>query len=288
MKVIVSTGAFPGYQLSTVFRTVQRTGADGLEILLSPRLADVPSAYLRDLERQYELPIRSIHSILRLHRVDNETLRHDIVRSARLAASLPSCRVLVVHTPEAASVHDERARAWFSAIDAAREICQDPGLRIGIENSGKMSPSAPTSAFDHPHRLRSMAQEWDLGVTFDTAHAGSRDWDILETARALGQRIVNVHLSNLGGRTSRFGVVNSLLRDHRLPGDGDLPLDDLVVVLAQMGYSEYLTLELSPIRLRSWWLPAAERNLRQAIERCRVEAHQLHPFPRSRRPQEQA
>lgn len=286
MDVIVSTGAFPGYQLPNIFQTVKNAGADGIELLLSSRLVEVPAAYFRDLQRSHDLPIRSVHTVLRLRRADIATARQDILRSARLAASLGCCSVLVVHTPEVNSLHDASARAWFSGIEEATDIVKSASVRIAIENSGKLSPSSSAGLFDHAYRLRSMAQEWDLGITFDTAHAGSRNWDLLDSARLLYPRIANVHLSDFGGRTSRFSLVNSLARDHRLPGQGTLPLDDLIALLARQAYSGLVTLELSPLRVRAWWRPAAERLIREAVERCRVEARELHPYPRSQRPQQ--
>ena len=66
-------------------------------------------------------------------------------------------------------------------------------------------------------------------------------------------------------------------RDHQLPGHGVLPLDDVLLRLAQSQYDGLVTLELSPVAVQAWWRPASLKRITEAIERCRVSMRQLHP-----------
>jgi sugar phosphate isomerase/epimerase len=286
MKLILSTGAFPGFSVESSFSLGRDAGTDGLELMLTPRSSRIDPDYICRLEDQYDLPVRSVHTIMRLRRTSPEVLGRDIVESARFASRFPRCRALVVHTPSVQTLHDAAARSWFDAVSEAVEIAQRGRFSIAIENSGRSTDRTPTWAFDHPHRLLWLAEEWDLQITYDTAHAASRNWELLETLKAFMPRLANVHLSDVADRQYRFGLWNAMRRDHQVPGDGTLPLDDVLIKLAQAQYDGLVTLELSPVAVHAWWRPASLRRIGDAVKRCRVSMRQLHP-PQGR-PQERA
>jgi sugar phosphate isomerase/epimerase len=282
MEFIFSTGALPGYPITRCFEVARAAGADGVELLLTPRLRDLDPDWVRALEHEHRVAVRSVHTILRLRATSPERVRDDILASARLASALPRCATLVVHTPEVHSLHEPAAQEWFRAIGSAVETAASSHFRVAIENSGKMTRSAPTWALDHPHRLRWLAQEWDLSLTFDTAHAASRGWDVAEAVELLLPRVENVHLSDTSPGSFRFGMLNALLRDHQLPGRGELPLGTLLAHLRQLEYGGLVTLELSPTAIRAWWRPAVVRTLRETLDWCRAEAQRIPGKPPSR------
>jgi sugar phosphate isomerase/epimerase len=128
--------------------------------------------------------------------------------------------------------------------------------------------------FDNLDFFLRFAEEWDTGITLDTAHVTSLGWDLLETVYRCNRRLTHVHLSDALDRNFRFALANALLRDHRLPGTGCLPLTELLAVLQRSGYHGHLTLELSPfavlaVRERTVIerLAAAIRSVRQALDR---------------------
>lgn len=276
-KLILSTGAFPGFSIESSLSLAREAGADGVELMLTPRSRHMDSEYVCRLEARYDVPVRSIHTTLRLRSSSVETMARDIVESARFASRFPRCQVLVVHTPPVHSLHDAAARTWFDAVNTAVDISQRGRFDVAIENSGRSSTKTPTWAFDHPHRLLWLTEEWDLKITYDTAHAASRNWELLDTLKAFMPRIANIHLSDVSRRQSRFGLWNALRRDHQLPGYGTLPLDDVLLRVAQSQYDGLVTLELSPVAVQAWWRPASLRRVSEAIERCRVSMRQLHP-----------
>lgn len=282
MKLLLSTGAFPGFSIENSLSLARDVGAEGVELMLTPRLGRIDPDYIRLLEDRYETPIRSVHTTLRLRHVSPELAARDIERSARFAANFMQCDVLVVHTPNVQSLHESPGRCWFDAVTAAVEISRGAQFAVAIENSGRSTAKTPTWAFDHPHRLLWLTEEWDLRITYDTAHADSRNWDLLETLRTLEPRVVNIHLSDVNRtRNSRFGLLNAMTRDHQLPGDGDLPLDELIERLASAQYDGAVTLELSPFAVHAWWRPTAVRRLSDAFHRCREVARKVG-FPQQR------
>lgn len=285
-KVLLSTGAFPGFSLDSTFRLARDAGADGVELMLTPRSSRLDPDVIRQREERYHMPVRSVHTIMRLRRAPAEILARDIVDSARIAARLSRCRVLVVHTPAVQSLHDPAARIWFNAVNTAVDVAARGTFAIAVENSGRSTTRTPTWAFDHPHRLLWLTEEWDLRITYDTAHAASRHWELSDTLKSFMPRIANIHLSDATDRHYRLGLWNAMRRDHQLPGHGVLPLDDILSKLAQSEYEGLTTLELSPVAVHAWWRPTSLKLITDAVTRCREALRQVHS-PQTR-PQERS
>ena len=233
-KLLLSTGSLPGFSIESSLSIAHDAGADGVELMLTPRLRHIDPEHICRLEERYDMPVRSVHTVMRLRSVSAQTMAQDIVESARFAARFPRCKALVVHTPDVQSLHHPDARVWFDAVNTAVEISQRGRFSVAIENSGRSTLKTPTWAFDHPHRLLWLTEEWNLQITYDTAHAASRNWEILDTLKAFMPRIANVHLSDVVERHSRFGLWNALRRDHQIPGHGILPLDDVLLKLTSV------------------------------------------------------
>lgn len=285
MIIAFSTGSLTGVPLPTTFNIGRRVGADGVELMLTSRIASRSPSHIRELEQRYELPVRSVHTIMRLTDASPEQLASDIIQSAHFARSLLQCTVLVVHPPAVQSLHSTAANKWLSAIESALDLTEDLSLQVTVENVGRLSNDDPATFFDHPDRLLRLAQEWQLGITYDTSHAASRDWDIVEAGARFLPRLSNVHLSDYNQRSYRPGLANAFLRDHQIPGEGVLPLDDFMGRLVTGGYDGLLTLELSPLALHLPWLPSAAARLRRSIDLCRAAVSADLPAPqRSRHP----
>lgn len=286
MEITFSTGSLTGLSLSTIFKIARGLPVDGVELMLTARLLKQGPQRVQELEQSTGVAVRSVHTVLRVTCPSAEQAAADIVESARFARNLMNCATLVVHTPDSHAMHTVETRAWLTAIDSVLEMTEGTPLRIAVENSGRLSNADPTSYFDHPERLRWVAQEWGVGLTFDTAHAASRQWDLLSAARRLMPHLLNVHLSDYGRRSYPFALANAFIRDHRLPGTGALPLRELLGQLSARDYSGLVTLELSPLALRVPWRPASERRLREAIDFCRAASNVRHSLPQQSRHQQ--
>ncbi len=267
MQVLVSTGSLAWFPLSTRFAMARAAGADGVELLLTPRLARRGSGVICELERQHGVPVRTVHAILRIQFRTAEQLAEDIVESARLAARLQHCAALVIHPPAAIHAQAREAQHWFEAVARALDIASESGFHLALENLSRQGQRP--SVFDQLEYLLRLAEEWDLRFTFDTAHAASFGWDLLATASALLPRLANVHLSDAGSRDYALSLANSLLRDHQLPGHGTLPLVPLLHLFERRRYSGYLTLELSPLAFGFPRPSHVIEQLRAAIAFCR-------------------
>lgn len=267
MRFSFSSGSLPTYSMPAIFEIGSHAGADAIEVMLNPRLLNQGPTRLRFLEEGYSLPIASVHSAMRIREVTRAQLFADILDSARLVRKLEHCRSLVVHLPQNAS--SAFSSRWLETIQEASDILANSPARVSIEN-----PDPPGELPVHDEwlsmtRWRVLSQEFGLGATFDTSHAAASGWDLLGYAETPHSALDNIHLSDVGGRSYTNGLLNTLLHAHRPPGTGDLQLERFLARLAQTDYNGLITLEISPLRIPWYWLPSAERSLREMLGYCR-------------------
>jgi sugar phosphate isomerase/epimerase len=137
---------------------------------------------------------------------------------------------------------------------------------LAVENKAIHKESARQYALSPLDRLRAFADRYDLGMVLDTTHAGTAGEDLLRAQQIYDGRLVNVHLSDVGGRVplAKLSLARRQMGEHRLPGAGDLPLTALLASLAAEGYDGPVTLEVNPLEVRVWWPPAVRRHLARA------------------------
>jgi sugar phosphate isomerase/epimerase len=269
MSVLVSTGSLAWFRLPVRLAIAQAAGADGIEFLLTSRSSHRGVQTVQELASHYGLPVLSVHAVLRIGSAREDLLAEDLVHSARLAAQLGSCAVLVVHPPSTGHRQARSVQRWFDGIARARQIASDSRFRLALENVASSHRKPQGAVFEQLEYLMRVAEEWDLDFTLDTAHAASTGWDLLATAEWLFPRLANIHLSDAGIRDYPSSLANELLRDHRLPGRGVLPLAPLLELLQRRAYRGFVTLELSPL---AFGFPSRARvtaQLRNAVAFCR-------------------
>jgi sugar phosphate isomerase/epimerase len=185
------------------------------------------------------------------------------IRLAREA----DAELVVTHVPRFENLDEGHGLAYRRRIEAWQLELAGSGLRLAIENKAVRAETDWRYALTPLDRLRAFADRFDLGLVLDTTHAGTADQDLWHARQMFDRRLVNVHLSDVGGWVPLDGwpYVQRLLGEHRFPGAGELSLAGLVADLADNGYSGPVTLEVNPFALRFWWPPAVRRRLAQAI-----------------------
>ncbi len=267
MRFSFSSGSLPTYSLPAIFEIGSFAGADAIEVMLTPRLLKQGSTRLRFLEEGFKLPIASVHTVMRLRDVHPSQLLDDILDSARLVRKLENCRSLVVHLPEdTTSAYGSR---WLETVQEAAEILSKSRAQISIENPDPPGELSSREEWLTMMRWRVLSQEFGFGATFDTSHAAASGWDLLGYAENPHSSLDNVHLSDVGGKAYSNGLLNTLLHAHRPPGTGDLQIERFLARLSQTEYNGLITLEISPLRIPWYWLPSAQRALRDMLGYCR-------------------
>lgn len=273
MEILLSTGSLTPRSLGDTAGMARQAGADGLELMLNGRLlAAGPERAVRAVNAQ-QFPIRSIHPPLRLVGAARHA-QGDMIAAAEYARSLPGCRTLVMHAIGGTSLHNERGRAFFRTIDEVGKILRMSGVRLALENRGTVHPQPRLDFLDKLQNLYRVCEEWDLDITFDTSHAASYGLNIVSAIDVVYPRLANVHFSDRREEPPAIasGLMNSLTREHQLPGSGALPLASFVQRLRAKDYRGAITLELSPLALAAWRETRALERTSQAVAFVREHA----------------
>ncbi len=289
MDILLSTGSLTPRNFPDVASIARRAGADGLEVMLNGRLLAEGPERAHRIAEAHGVPICSIHPPLRFVRAAQH-VHDDMLRSAEYAAALPECRTLVMHAVGGPGLHTERGRAFFQTINAVTTILKRNGARLAVENRGTVQPQPRLDFLDKLHNLYRVCEEWDLDIVFDTSHAASFGLHIVPSVDVVFPRLANIHFSDRREEPPSIasGLVNSLTREHQLPGSGVLPLDLMLQRLYARGYHGAITLELSPLAVASWSEKRCVERVANAVAFVRnlfADAHDgtTHRTPSSRR-----
>lgn len=265
MKLSLSTGTLYPYPLPLVFRWAQAAGFDGVELSVNPEAIVRGGQAVRQLADAEGVEILSVHPTV--VPLPGWRERHGGMGPTIRLAEEAGAGVVVMHIPRSKSMNEEEGLAFRQRIEAWQTRLSGSGPRLAVENKAIRSAVHREYALSPLRRLRAFADRYDLGLVLDTTHAGTADEDLLDARRTFNGRLVNVHLSDMGGKVplARLPWAQALLGEHRFPGAGDLPLTNLLAHLAREGYTGPVTLEVNPHEVYAWWPPAVRRRLAQAV-----------------------
>jgi sugar phosphate isomerase/epimerase len=261
LKISLATGTLYIYPLRTVFRWARAAGFDGVELSVTPEAIARGGWAVQELAAQEGIEILTVHPTV-VPLPGWWERRTGISPTVRLALETGAC-VVVMHTPKSESLEEGPGLAFRRQVEAWQPRLSGSGLRLAVENKAIHAEAARHYALTPLHHLRAFADRYDLGLVLDTTHAGTAGEDLMEARQIYDGRLVNVHLSDVGGRVplQRLPGARRQLGEHRLPGTGDLPLRELLGHLGSDGYGGPITLEVNPFEMRVWWPPALRRRL---------------------------
>jgi sugar phosphate isomerase/epimerase len=255
--IVFSAGSLYNYGLERCCRLASETGFDGLEIIVDHRWDTRQIDYLHQLQKDYHLPILSLHSPFVPDSFDGWGKTHmaSIDRTVQMAEGV-GASVVVAHLP----VRDDREYcAWL--LGDFQEYASRQRVKVAVENMP--SPWRPWwLPYRRPHYSLNKFDYWERFpyLTLDTTHLGTMGLDVLATYDRLKERVAHVHLSNF--RPDRRE------REHRLLEDGILPLDQLLGRLREGGYTGVISLELSPVALGAGDDELVKRNMLKSLIFC--------------------
>ncbi len=265
MELSLSTGCIYIYPLRSIFNIARESGFAGVELVVSPEVELRGSRYIRRLAESYGLTVFSLHPPI-LPFPGWADYRTIVPRLIDLAQEV-GAGYIVLHPPNARSLADDRGRRYVEALTKGLQRTEGTGLRIAIENRAFFRPQDRRYVLSDMRDLRFFADELDLPLVLDTAHAATSSYSLTEAYHILAGRLVNVHLSDMRSPPWPLSghYLHTYLKHHQIPGDGQLPLTDLLGRLASDGYCGPITLEISPIALRIWWPPGVKRQLARCV-----------------------
>ena len=265
MRIALSTASLYFYPLRRIFALAKDTGFEGLELVDGPEVRARGSEYVRRLAEEHGLPICTLHPPM--IPIPRWREHHRLLPQLMPLAQDLGCQYIIIHAPKAVGLSDGPGREYVDAVVAAVEELSRSSTRLCVENQAVFQPSDRQYSLCTPGSLGKFAEEHDLAVTLDTAHAASYPYDLLEGYEALRSRLVNVHLSDFRQSLSipSWFNLHSFFKHHQVPGDADLPLIPLLERLRADSYEGLITVEVSPVALEAW-LPG---QVRDNLLRCR-------------------
>ncbi len=271
--VALSTGSLHCYGLARVFELAAATGFDAVEIMVDGQWDTRHPAYLRRLSRESGLPIVAVHNPFLPYIPGWPTDPVDRLRLSAALAREVGAPLVVAHLPL-------RVRgAWVEPIGfkASHLLLLIPlpgqssyrrfllnglacfeaeeGIVVAVENMPirrLLGLNLDIHALNRIEFLATLPH-----VTLDTTHLGTRGLDPLAVYEQLKDRVVHIHLSDFKKQ------------EHLLPGEGHLPLGQLLERLAHDGYNGAVTVELGPEALQAEDEDRVRERLGQALAFCR-------------------
>ena len=265
MELSLSTGCIYVYPLRFIFGIARESGFAGVELVVSPEVELGGGQWVRHLADSYGLTIFSLHPPI-LPFPGWSDYRTIVPRLIDLAQEVGAGYV-VLHPPNARSLTDDRGRRYVETLTEGLQRTEGADLRIAIENRAFFRSQDRRYVLSDLRDLRAFADELDLPLVLDTSHAATSSYSLAEAYHILADRLVNVHLSDMRSPPWPLSVyyLHTYLKHHQIPGDGQLPLTDLLGRLAADGYCGPITLEISPIALRIWWPPGVKSQLARCV-----------------------
>jgi 2-keto-myo-inositol isomerase len=243
---IALNGATTGGDLLTDLRAAREAGYDAVEI--PDRKLDAYlqtggtlAALAQQLER-YDL------SVLGVGALEQATLLEGPKRGAMLARCEVLCeRAFILHSPYIVVVPSPTpsgaSAQWIrdttvESLNRFADICTRAHVRIGFEFLGFADSSIRTLATARD--VIAQVNNPTVGLALDTFHFYVSGSPFTELDNIHAAQIFFVHVSDAEERR-----VAELTDDHRLlPGDGTIPLREIVKRLEITGYLGYYSLEL--------------------------------------------
>lgn len=225
----ISTGPLWRLPLERAFEVVKATGAEGVEILVTQDTDTQSPNTLERLANRYDLPIVAVHApqLLVTRRTFSTNQLEKIQRTAELSNAL-DVDTIVLHPPYLWQI---RYSLW---VLHEFEDALAGGPTITMENMYPVHVGSRRMRF---HRFGSVGRlDRFSHVTLDTSHLAVSEEDIVESYRALADRVVHVHLSDNRGKG----------RDSHAPlGEGILPIPSFIGALDNPALRS-IALEIDP------------------------------------------
>lgn len=267
-RFLLSTASLYLHSLPQTFYLAREAGFDGLELSLSPAVIRLAPSCIQTLAQTHDLLLASVHPpTVPLPGWGYKP--EDYRRLAGLARALSDCRLVVLHVPDAPEEQDPAMQRFLQTLQVLQQALAGSCIRVALENRNRRQED-PLRPLDPPEPLLAFCQRHDCSIVLDTAHASTLPFPLLETYRVVRERLINVHLSDVkpGGWWTRFSYPRSVFSHHRPPGEGILPLPDLLAQMGQDGYQQWITLELSPVTLPIYNRHRTIERLQQSLQTC--------------------
>jgi len=232
--VALSSASVYPESTSAAFEIAGRVGYDAVEVMVSIDPVSQDISAVRHLQDYHGVPVCAVHApcLLITQRVWGTDPWGKLEMSAEMAHEV-GADVVVVHPPF--RWQRDYARGFVEGIELLEERT---GIAFAVENMYPWRASAK-------REMQVYLPHWDptdqdyANTTLDVSHASTARADSLELAKALGDRLRHVHLTDGSG---------SAKDEHLIPGRGNQPVAELLEYLASRRFDGHIVLEVNTRR----------------------------------------
>ena len=240
MKLAFSTLGCPDFNWTDIYSMAKDFGFDGIEIrglgkeIFSVHAqpftpTQIPQTVKKLSELRLEIPCLSSGCCLKFPE-KAETNHDEIVQYILLAARLNAPYVRILADLQAQPKGEVDDRVVLEALQRLIPIAEENGVTLLVETNGVYSDTA---------RLRKLLNQLPsdaVGALWDIHHPYRFASETPEkTVQNLGAYIKYVHIKD--------SIVENGKIQYRVMGDGDLPIDSMMMALNSINYSGYVSLE---------------------------------------------
>jgi sugar phosphate isomerase/epimerase len=226
--------------LPEIFKIARIAGFDGIELLIDSNNCKLSAPQIQDLSNEYNVPILSLHSPFVVCDGWGD-FWEKILKSVEMAMEL-SIPLVNFHPPTGYILRHHLNDQLLEHINLYKDFTDSSDIILTIENLptlrtfrriliNKLLPHIVNNMY----KIADFVVNNNIYMTFDTTHIGTTGVDLLEAYNVFKDRIENIHLSDYDGKTQ-----------HQLPGEGYLPLRELLRQVKLDGYDGIITLETNP------------------------------------------
>ena len=240
MKLGFSTLGCPDFSWSDIYSMAKDLGFNGIEIrglgneIFAVQAQPFSEAQLAQTieklaELRIEIPCLSSGCCLK-HSENAEKNHAEIVEYIMLAAKLgtPYIRILADAEPHASGEVDDRI--ILAALQRLLPVAEAQGVTLLVETNGVYADTARLCRLLDEVASDNLAALWDMHHPY--RFAGEKPE---KTVQNLGAYIKYVHIKD--------SIVENGQTRYRMMGEGDMPIDDMMLALRSINYDGYISLE---------------------------------------------
>ncbi len=253
--VVVGLSTASVYPESTAsgFELASRLGYDAVEVMVGIDPISQEIAAVRQLSEHHEIPICAVHApcLLITQRVWGTEPWGKLEKSAEMAHAV-GAGVVVVHPPF--RWQRDYARSFIEGI---ADLERRTGIDFAVENMYPWRASR--------RQMQVYVPGWNpaehdyANTTIDLSHSATSKSDPVEMAKALGERLRHIHMTDGTG---------SAKDEHLVPGRGTQPCVELLEHLAGNGFDGSVVIEINTRKAGS--REARELDLMEALAFTRL------------------
>ncbi len=231
--VALSTASVYPESTANGFALAKRLGYDAVEVMVGIDPVSQDVAQVRHLSDHHEMPVCAVHApcLLITQRVWGTEPWGKLERSAEMAHEV-GADVVVVHPPF--RWQRDYARRFVEGI---ADLEARTGIAFAVENMYPWRASRREMQVYVPGW--NPAEHAYANTTIDLSHSATSQSDPVAMAKALGDRLRHIHMTDGTG---------SAKDEHLVPGRGGQPCAELLEHLAERDFRGHIVLEINTRR----------------------------------------